>query len=56
MINIFHDNIILCRVLHLWVVLNLWLMQKKDSNLQQQSYPGHQHLDLHLVLYVHRLP
>ena len=29
---------------------------KKDSNLQQQSYPGHRHLDLHLVLYVHRLP
>ena len=29
---------------------------KKDSYLQQQSYPGRQHLDLHLVLYVHRLP
>ena len=29
---------------------------KKDSNLQQQSYPGHQRLDLHLVLYVHPLP
>ena len=29
---------------------------KKDSDLQQQSYPGHQRLDLHLVLYVHLLP
>ena len=29
---------------------------KKASNLQQQSYPGHQRLDLHLVLYVHPLP
>ena len=29
---------------------------KKDRDLQQQSYPEHQHLDLHLVLYVHLLP
>ena len=29
---------------------------KKESDLQQQSYPGHERLDLHLVLCVHLLP